>query len=65
MARAKRELRNTYPHEVQVIQCAGAGLSAAQSDHNNADQRCDSKQIGREDTRNAAGFPHDDGRVND
>ena len=40
-------------------------LVQPQSDHNDADQRCDGKHVGREDTRDAAGFAHDGGRVSD
>ena len=52
------KLQSTYPHEVQVIESAGAGFRTAQSHHDNADQGCDSEDVRRENTRDATGFTH-------
>lgn len=49
----------TYPNKVQVVQGAGAGLSTAQSDHDNTNQGGNGEDIRREDTRDASSFPHD------
>lgn len=56
---------STYPNKVQVVQGAGAGLSTAESDHDNTNQGGNGEDIRREDTRDTSGFSHGGQVVND
>lgn len=56
----REALQQTYLHEIKIIEGARLGVGATQSHEDEANERDDGEDIGREDTRDTAGFPHVD-----